>query len=192
MNIMYILLAIVAALMVAGAGVFLTLTRPGKNMVNEYLFRKKYVICHLQNKNTGFEEIWKVIPSPDFMTKVSKYDYNLNPNYATMSWKKRLHFRLNEADVIPEYPKRKDTDEEVLIQVSEVKTALHNNAYKIIYGKKVDMALIICGIALFISLVVAIYAVYTISQINPLVTWLYEHPPNGNSTAQVIQTNFGK
>jgi hypothetical protein len=188
MNIIYVVFAIITTLIIAGTAVFLTLTRQGKNIVIEYMFRKKYVVCHLQNRNTGFEEIWKVIPSPDFMTKVSKYDYNLNPNYAIISWKNRLHFQLNEADVIPEYPKRHDTNEEVLIQVSEVKTALHNNAYKIIYGKKMDIAIILCGIALFISLIVAIYAVYTIGKITPMIDWLYAHPPTeiGN-TVKIIQ-----
>lgn len=185
MNIIYIFLAIVITIIIASTGVFLFLTRPGKNIVTAFLFNKRYVICHLNNKNTGYEEIWKVVPKPDFMTTVGKYDYNLNPNYAILSWKKRLHFKLNEADVIPEYPARKDTKEEVLIQVSEVKTALHNNAYKIIYGKNKDIALILCAIALFISIIVALYAIYTIGTISPMIEYLYSHPP-GNSNVTFI------
>jgi len=189
MNTIYIFIAIIFAVLIASVGVFLTLTRRGKNLIKTMFFNRKYVVCHLQNKNTGFEEVWKVVPNPDFITTVGKFDYNLNPNYAIMSWKKRLHFKLNEADVIPEYPKRTDTNEEVLIQVSEIKTALHNNAYKIIYGKKMDIALIVCGIALFLSLIVAIYAIYTIGTISPLVEWLYAHPPQelGNTAVKVIQ-----
>lgn len=186
MNMIYLLLVVIITIIIASAGIFLFLTRPGKNIVTSILFNKKYVVCHLYNKNTSFEEIWRVVPSPDFMTKVSKFDYCLKPEYAIMRWKGRLHFRLNEADVIPEYPQRKDTKEEVLIQVSEVKTALHNNAYKIIYGKKADIALILCAIALFISIIVALYAVYTIGNISPMIEYLYAHPP-GNTGVTVIK-----
>ena len=186
MNMIYILISVIISILLASTGIFLLLTRPGKNLVTEFLFNKRYVICHLNNKNTGYEQIWKVIPKPDFMTTVGKYDYNLNPNYAIISWKKRLHFKLNEADVIPEYPQRKDTKEEVLIQVSEVKTALHNNAYRIIYGKKADLALILCAIALFIALIVAIYAVYTIGTISPMIEYLYAHPP-GSANVTIIR-----
>lgn len=186
MNTIYIFISLIIVVLAVGTGVFLFLTRPGKNIVTTYLFNKKYVICHLNNKNTGYEEIWKVVPKPDFMTTVGTYDYNLNPNYAIMSWKKRLHFMLNEADAIPEYPKRKDTKEEVLIQVSEVKTALHNNAYKIIYGKNKDIALILCAVALFISIIVALYAIYTIGTISPMIEYLYAHPP-GNPNVSIVK-----
>lgn len=183
MNTIYIFLAVIFTVIIASVGIFLFLTRPGKNIIQTILFNKKYVVCHKVNKQTGFEEVWRVVPNPDFITTVGKFDYNLNPRYAILSWKGRLHYRLNENDVIPEYPQRKDTNEEVLIQVSEVKTALHNNAYKIIYGKKADLALILCAIALFLSIIVALYATYTIGNISPMIEYLYAHPPgNGNVT----------
>jgi len=101
-----------------------------------------------------------------------------------MEWKKRLHFKLNEGDATPEYLTRTYTDvNEILTQVDEIDTAINTRAYKIIYGKKMDIALILCGIALFLSFIVAVYGIYTIGQVTPLIEWLYAHPPtNGNVT----------
>lgn len=184
MNTIYIFLAIIIALLIAGVGIFLVLTRPGKNIVTTFLFNKRYVVCHLMNKQTGFEEVWRVVPPSDCITQVGKHNYNLNPKYALMSWKKRLHFKLNEADSTPEYIRRTYTDvNEILTQVDELDTAVNTRAYKIIYGKKMDLALILCGIALFIALIVAIYATYTIGNITPMIEYLYAHPPTtGNIT----------
>jgi len=189
MNTIYIFLAIIFAIIIASVGIFLTLTRQGKNFIKTILFNRKYVVCHLQNKNTGYEEVWKVVPPADCITNVGKHHYNLNPKYSILSWKKRLHFVLNEGDVIPEYLNRKGTNEEILIQVDETDTAINTRAYKIIYGKKMDIALIVCGVALFLSLIVAIYAIYTIGKISPLVEWLYAHPPQelGSTTVKIIQ-----
>jgi len=187
MNMIYILIATIFAVSVAGIAVFFLLTRQGKNIVQTILFNRKYVVCHLQNPNTGFEEVWRVVPPADAITLVGKHHYNLNPKYAIMAWKNRLHFRLSEGDATPEYVGRTYTDtQEILTQVDEIDTAVNTRAYKIIYGKKMDITLILCAIALFISLIVAIYGIYTISQISPLIEWLYAHPPADPSSAVVV------
>ena len=187
MNTIYLLIAIIVAIIIASIGIFLFLTRQGKNLVKTILFNRKYVVCHLQNKNTGFEEVWRVVPTTDYITQVGKHNYNLNPDYAILSWKKRLHFILNEGDVIPEYLKRTGSNEEILIQVDEIDTAINTRAYKIIYGKKMDIALIVCGVALFLSLIIAVYAIYTVGKVTPLIEWLYAHPPSEiNSAVKII------
>jgi len=61
MNGIYILLSILITVSIAGIAVFLLLTRPGKNLLKTILFNRKYVVCHLQNKNTGYSETWRVI-----------------------------------------------------------------------------------------------------------------------------------
>lgn len=188
MNIVYIVLAIIAFFLIAGIGIFLFFTRIGRNLLTQIVFNKKYVICHVVNENTDFEEIWKVVPKKDSLTKVNKFDYDLNPRYALLRWKGRLHFRINDKDVIPQYVGRTDSNEEILIQVQEIRTALHNNAYDWLYAKKQNIALILCGVALFISLLVAVYAVYKIGQISPMIEWLYAHPPASESVVTTVTT----
>lgn len=155
--------------------VFIAFTRQGKNLRVKYLENKKYVICHIKRASTDFEDIWNIVPEPDYLTTVGKFDYNLNPQYAMMKWKGRLHFHLDEADVIPRYLKRTDSKEEILFQVQEVKTALHNKAYAFLYGKSPNIALIVACVGLGIALLVAVYGIYEIQKISPIINWLYDH-----------------
>lgn len=182
MNILYILFAILMFIIIAGSGIFLFLTRPGKNLMNTVVFTKKYVVCHLRNDNTEFEEIHRVVPNSDYLTPVGGFDYNLNPAYRALSWKGRNHFILQKNDVIPRYLERQDTKEEILVQVQEVRTALHNKAYGFLYAQKQNLALILCAVALFISLLVALYAVIKIGQVTPILDWLMQHPPGATDT----------
>jgi hypothetical protein len=156
---------------------WLAFTRPGKNLLIKIFENKKYVICHVKRASTDFEDIWNIIPNPDYFTTVGKFDYNLNPQYAMMKWKGRLHFHIDEGDAIPKYINRKDTPQEILMQVQEIKTALHNKAYNFLYGKSPNIALIIACVACGIALLIAIYGIYEIQKIAPMITWLYEHPP---------------
>lgn len=164
-------------IVVVGIVFFLAFTRAGKNLTKRLLDSKKYVICHLKRPSTDFDEVHYIIPSPDYLTVVGKFDYNLNPQYAMMKWKGRLHFHLNEGDSIPDYLHRKDSKEEILCQVQEIKTALHNKSYSFFYGKSTNVAMIIAIVACAISILVAIYGIYEIQKISPLITWLYENPP---------------
>jgi hypothetical protein len=141
------------------------------------LFNKKYVICHLRHASTEFVDVHLVVPSGDFITNVGKGVYNLNPAYAVISYGKRLHFVLNENDVVPAYFSRTNSNQEIIIQVKEVKTALENKAYELLYGKMKDIGFIIACLGLLIAIVVGVYAVYTIQNVSPMIEYLYTHPP---------------
>jgi hypothetical protein len=154
---------------------YIAFTRPGKNLITKLLQSKKYVVCHLHSASTDFDEVYLVIPNPDFFTKVGKFDYNLNPNYAIMKWKSRLHFYLNEADAIPRYLTRSDSNQEVLMQVQEIKTALHNKAYNFLYGKSPNIALIVACVGMAIAILLAVYGVYEYQKMAPIVDYVYAH-----------------
>lgn len=163
MNIYIIIIYMLLFFGIVASGMVLFFTRWGKNRIAEMAFRKKYVVCHLKNENTGFEEIWKVVPPVDKMTLVGQHYYNLDAKYALMTWRGRLHFQLNEKDVVPEYLKRTGSTEEILIQVGETDTAINTRAYKIIYGKEKNIALILCATAFMIAILITIYAIYKIN-----------------------------
>lgn len=177
-------------MLIVGVVMFLAFTRVGKNLITRMFDGKKYVICHIKRASTDFEEIYNIVPKPDYYTTVGKYDYNLNPKYALMRWKGRLHFQLNEADAIPVYLNRTEDKAEVLQQVQEIKTALHNKAYNFLYGKAPNIALIIACVACAIAILVAIYGIYEIQKISPMITYLYEHPPQ--ATNIIVPTVVGK
>jgi len=154
---------------------YLAFTRPGKNYVTKILQSKRYVVCHLHRAATDFDEVYLVVPKPDFYTTVGKFDYNLNPNYSILKWNARLHFYLNEADAIPRYLTRSDSNIEVLMQVQEIKTALHNKAYNFLYGKSPNIALIIACVGMAIAILVAVYSVYEYQKMAPIVEYVYTH-----------------
>lgn len=131
----------------------------------------------MKRQSTDFIDIYKVVPEKDFLTHVANGQYNLNPAYAMMIWKGRLHFLLFENDSIPKYVNRTGSNEEIMFQTKEITTALENRAYDFLYQKNKNIALILAGVGLFISIMVAIYAAYEISQVAPILQWLYEHPP---------------
>jgi hypothetical protein len=182
MNAIFILLAIIAFFVIVCSGIFLLFTRQGKNLLVQWTKNKKYVVCHIKSASTDFVEIWKVVPAADYLTQIGKYDYDLNPKYAVLVWKGRLHYTLNENDVIPAYLSRLDSKAEILIQVQEVRTALHNKAYDFLYMKNKNIALILCGVGLVIAILVAIYGIYEIQRVAPLIQWLYDHPPQAAPT----------
>jgi len=175
-TVLILVVVLIVALLVLSINT-LVFTRQGKNLVVRLTANKKYVIVHLKRAHTDFEDIWNIVPSPDYYTTVGKYDYDLNPQYAVMKWKNRLHFQLNENDAIPQYLSRKDSRDEILVQVREIRTALHNRAYELLFGKSPNIAMIIALIACLISAIIAIYGIYEIQKIAPIIQWLYEHPP---------------
>ena len=170
MNLILVAVMVMMVLLVGLSGAFLMFTRQGKNIVITYIQNKKYVICHVKKASTGFIDEWKVVPKPDYITKVGSYDYDLNPRYAVLEWKKRLHFMINEGDVIPQYLSRTDSNEEILIQVQEVRTALHNTAYDFLYRKNQNLALLVAFAALFLVLIALVYAVYEIQKVDSLLS----------------------
>jgi hypothetical protein len=169
-----IIVAIITAIIFISTAGFLLLTRKGKNIVQEYCNNKKYVVCHVKGESTGYIEDWKVVPKPDYLTPVGPYDYDLHPRYAALSWKKRLHYNLNEGDVIPDYSSRKDTPGEILIQVQEVKTALHNKAYDFLYKKNNNIALIVAFAGWIVTIIVLIYLAYKLTAMTGTLDIIYQ------------------
>jgi len=186
-NPVLIISMIISIFVIVIGTLFLFFTRQGKNFLTVMAFNKKYVICHLRREATDFEDVWKVVPKPDYLTTVGKFDYDLNPRYAILKWGRRLHFILHENDAIPQYINREDNNNEILMQVKEIKTALHNKSYDFLYAKNKNIALILCAVGLVISIIVAIYCAYEIQKIAPLVQWLYDHPPATVPDVTVIQ-----
>lgn len=187
MNTIVIITVLITGFLITCAGLALFFTRRGKNILNSIARYDKYVVCHLKNKNTDFEEIWKVVPTIDFLTTVGKHNYNLNPKYSLLKWKGRLHYSLNESDVIPEYPTRTNLTEEILIQVDETDTAIQNRAYKIIYGKQKDIALILCAFALVLSLLTSIYVIYSIDNMTSTIQTVYNSVQPALSNYSIVR-----
>lgn len=157
---------------------FFTFTRRGKNLRVKILSNAKYVVVHMYRDATDNETIYNVVPSADFYTMVGDFAYNLNPKYAIMRFQGRLHFRITVNDSIPQYFGRTESKEEVLQQTDEITNALHNRAYDFLYQKNKNLALIICSVALAISILTSLYAIYKFQQVTPFVEWLYAHPPS--------------
>lgn len=175
MNYITLISLCVTTTLVIGITLFVSFTRRGKNMLISATKSKKYVICHLRNPNTEFEEVYKIVPSKDYLTHVGTNGvYDLNPRYASMTWKGRLHFTLNQNDVIPMYPNRTSNTDEILIQVREVETALNNKAYDELFKKQSNTVLLLAGIALVISLSVGVYTLYELSQLKSMVAFLLQ------------------
>lgn len=181
-SLVYIITGIIMFFLIVGMTLFLLFTRRGKNITAQIIFNKKYVVCHLTRPASDSEEIHRVVPKSDYMTTVGKYDYDLKPEYALFRWKGRLHYLLEENDAIPKYIKRTDSNQEILMQVQEIKTALHNRSYDFLYAKNKNIALIVACAGMFIAILVAIYAIYKIGQISPMIEWLYAHPPSSTTT----------
>lgn len=160
--------------------VVLALSRYGKNLFNIIFKNRKFVVCHLKLAATDFTDEWLVVPNKDNYTQVGKYHYDLNPKYSVLKHKGRLHFILDENNAIPNHLS-KDNVDDITFQVQELKTALENRASEFLFAKNKNIALILCAIGFVISLLIAIYAIYTIREISPIISWLYEHP------GQIIQ-----
>ena len=186
MNIITLVIAIIIVLIMAIVVIFFAFTRQGKNIIVKLFQNKKYVVCHLKRDATDFVDIHNIVVRPDYLTKVGKFDYDLNPNYAILKFSGRLHFLLHEGDVVPQYIKRKDTNEEILIQVQEVRTALHNTAYDWLYRKKQNIALLIAFAALALTIIVAVYAAYEISKVNSLLEIVASTLQNVNSGNTIV------
>ncbi|MDD5407070.1 MAG: hypothetical protein PHE73_09055 [Sulfurovaceae bacterium] len=169
MNPVTLLITILLLFGLIGVSLFMAFTRQGKNLYVQLFHRKKYVICHLKHLATDYMDVYRIVPEKDYLTPVSKGIYDLNPNYKLFEWKGRLHFLLEENDVVPKYIQRKDTTEEILIQVNEVRTALNSCAYDELFGKKKEIAIFIACVGLLISILVGVYTVYELQKLNDLL-----------------------
>lgn len=139
--------------------------RQTKNLLVRITKRKRYVVCHMRYANTKFEDEFNVVPEADYLTRVGKLFYDLNPVYAIMFWKKRLHYILDENNVIPLHLS-KDTNEDVIFQAKEVQNAMNNNVTEYLFTKRKDILII----GLFIVAIVAVIAmIYSIVRMNELL-----------------------
>ena len=174
MNGATIIVMVITMFITVGIVLFMAFTRQGKNIYHQIFNSKRYVICHLKTASTDFIHDYRVVPEPTYLTKVRKGTYDLNPIYATLKWRGRLHFNLNENDVIPQYPGRTGSRDEILIQVKEVETALNSSAYDELFKRDRMTALMLAGIALLITILTSIYIIYELSQIKDVLIILMQ------------------
>jgi len=127
--------------------------------------RKRYVVCHLRYSNTEFEDSFNVVPESDGLTEVKKNSYNLNPKYAIMVWKNRLHYVLHEKNCIP-FHFAVDDKAEILFQAMEIQTALNNDVTEYLFTKRKELLIL----GLFIVAIVATIALcYSVIRMNELI-----------------------
>lgn len=139
--------------------------RQTKNLFVRITKKKRFVVCHMRYANTKFEDEFVVVPEPDFVTKVGKLSYDLNPKYSVGFWKKRLHFVLDENNSIPLHFV-KDDNEEIIFQAMEIQNALNNNVTEYLFTKRKELLII----GLFIVAIVAVVALaYSVIRMNELL-----------------------
>lgn len=158
-------------LWVAGIGLVVSMffytffPRQTKNMWIRVTKRKRYVVCHLRYSNTEFEDSFNVVPEPDGLTEVKKYSYNLNPKYAIMVWKNRLHYVLHEKNCIP-FHFAVDDKAEILFQAMEIQTALNNDVTEYLFTKRKEILIL----GLFVVAIVAVLGViFSVIRMNELI-----------------------
>lgn len=159
--------------LIIAAAIYIAYPRQTKNFVIATVKRKRFVVVHMNLAGTQFKEDYNVVPEKDKLTLIKKFGYDLNEKYATMMWKKRLHYIVDENNSIPKHFTT-DNNEEVLFQAKEIGNALRNDAYEKLFTKKQDLALILCAAFAVLLLVVVIYDAYVIVQANSLMTRLLE------------------
>lgn len=180
MDYITVVIATIIGMMIFMGVIYAVFSRQCKNLYHKYVHARRYVVCHLKMPGTQFTDEWDVVPEKNHFTTVGKYQYDLNPKYAILEYRGRLHFKLDENNAIPRHLDH-DNNEEILFQVQEIRTALENRAAEWIYRKNNSIALIGMAIAWFITLIALIYVIYKMQQVSPILDWLYAHP------GQVIQ-----
>jgi len=144
---------------------YLFFPRQTKNLYIRVTKKKQFVVCHMRYANTKYEDEIVVVPESDFITKVKAFSYDLNPKYSIGFWKKRLHFVLDENNMVPLHFE-KDNNEEIMFQAMEVQNALNNNVTEYLFTKRKEILII----GLFIVAIVAVIAlIYSIVRMNELL-----------------------
>ena len=138
--------------------------RQTKNFYVRVTKRKRYVVCHMKYANTKYEDTFNVVPESDFITKVRNFSYDLNPKYAVLFWKKRLHFVLDENNSIPLHF-TVDNKEEIMFQAMEIQNALNNNVTEYLFTKRKEI--LIMGLFL-VAIASTLAVIYSIIRINEL------------------------
>lgn len=162
-----------------------------KNTYTAIFDFKKFVVVHVRNPATKFMDTYNVVPNFEGLTSVGEFQYTLRPDNAIMEWKGRLHYLVDKDDTIPKSISER-TSKDVLVSVYQVRSALRSKAYDILYGEQKNIALLVCFIALMITIVIAIYALYTINNISPMVETIYQKIQPGQIQIAPIDIPAGK
>lgn len=156
--------------------------RTTKNFLVKILKQKRYVVCHLRYANTQHIDIFNVVPESDFLTKVKSFSYLLDPKYAVLTWKKRLHFVLDENNSIPVHFE-KDKDEDILFQAMEIQTSLDNNVTEYLFTKRKEILIIGLFIVAVVSILASMYCIIQLGSIVDKVNTI-------GSMVEDVQTNM--
>lgn len=133
-------------------------------------WNKRYVICHVTFQ-AGLKEVHKVIPNQAGLTRVGKFSYLLTPEYIALTFNKRHHYVLDEANSIPKSFEAFDK-EAIIFQASEIQTALDNNVMEYLFSKKKELLII----GLFVIATISMLAlIYNVIAINELKTVMLSH-----------------
>ncbi len=168
--------------------------------------RKQYVIVYQKAAHTDFYFKWLIVPHPDFITKVGKARHDLHDDMALFKYQGRNYFWTNEADTIPHklsdetmkmphellvtalqagqfsFNIKERTDDEILIVADRTNAAFENNVSDALYRKTKNLLLIGFIALLIISLIVIIYNITVIREVQPLVQVIYDKVQPQNIT----------
>ena len=148
---------------------FVLFKRKTMNLLMKFIpaWNKRYVICHLTYK-AGLKDVFNVIPNPAGLTQVGAYSYLLSDKYVAITFMKRNHFVLDEANSIPksfdEYDKQA-----VIFQSAEIQTALDNNVMEYLFSKKKELLIIGLFIIATISMLALIYNIIALNELKTIM-----------------------
>jgi hypothetical protein len=131
-------------------------------------WNKRYVVCHMTYM-AGMKDIFNVIPNPAGLTKVGNYSYLLNEKYVALTYMKRNHYVLQEADSIPKSFEAHDQNA-IIFQSAEIQTALDNNVMEYLFSKKKELLIIGLFIIATISMLALIYNIIALNELKTILT----------------------
>lgn len=149
---------------------FVVFKRKTNNLLMRIIpaWNKRYVVCHVMYQ-AGMKEVYNVIPNQSGLTQVGKYSYLLTEKYITLTFMKRNHFVLNEADSIPKSFEAYDK-KSVIFQAAEIQTALDNNVMEYLFSKKKEILIIGLFIIATISMLALIYNIIALNELKTLIS----------------------
>jgi hypothetical protein len=148
---------------------FVVFKRKTMNLLMSFIpaWNKRYVVCHVCYK-AGLSDIYKVVPNLKGMTQVGNFSYLLIDKYITLTYKKRNHFVLNEADSIPKSFEQYDK-QAIIFQAAEIQTALDNNVMEYLFSKKKELLIIGLFIIATISMLALIYNIIALNELKTIM-----------------------
>ena len=154
-NIGITVLIIVLPIICIGFG-YALYPRATKNILMKIIpsWYKRYVICHMMYPS-GLSDTYLVVPNPEGLTKVGRNSYMLKEEYSILKYKKRLHYILQEDDVVPVRTiptSRKD----LIFQSAEIQTALDNTVMTYLFKGKAEIILyVVVGLVILNIFIIA-------------------------------------